>query len=306
MAQWTPKDIPEMTGRRVVVTGANSGLGWYTALELARSGAETILTARSNSKGQEAVDAIRRLVPYAKLSYEILDLASLTSVRSFAERISRGPALDLLVNNAGIMNVPERRLTEDGFEMHLGTNFLGHFALTARLLPLLLRSSTPRVTTLSSVAVNIGLRRMRFEDLQWERGYGPTKAYAQSKLADLLFMQELGKRYGNALVSTGAHPGFARTNLIVSGAGREQPLQKFASWILAQDAEHGAWPTLRAATEPGLVSGAYIGPAGVLGLKGAPVAAAVPAPGRDLDAAKRLWTVSEELTGANWPAQKIT
>ena len=222
MSTWTIANIPPQTGKLAVVTGANSGIGWHTALELARAGCEVILTARSDSKGKQAVDQIKAAVPLAQVRYEILDLASLRSVRAFAARVGSERKIDLLVNNAGVMAVPQRELTEDGFERQLGTNFLGPFALTLLLMPVLGRSPVARVTTVSSGAANMGLKRINFEDLQWAKSYSLWKAYCQSKLADLLFMLELGKRSAAAglnLVSNGAHPGFARTNLQTSGPG---------------------------------------------------------------------------------------
>ncbi len=194
MTNWTTADIPSQEGRLALVTGANSGVGWQTALELARAGSEVILAVRSAEKGRMAVDGIRRLIPRARVRHEILDLASLQSVRAFAARLADEPRLDLLVNNAGVMSVPTRELTEDGFERQLGTNYLGPFALTALLLPLLRRSPSPRITTVSSGAANMGLRRINFDDLQWEKSYAPWKAYCQSKLADLLMAVELTRR----------------------------------------------------------------------------------------------------------------
>src|SRR5580698_4362045 len=179
MKKWTVADIPSQRGKLAVVTGANSGIGWNTALELARAGAEVILAARTEAKGQDAVDRIRRLLPQAKVRFELLDLASLRSVRAFAAKVNTETKVDLLVNNAGVMAVPRRELTEDGFERQFGTNFLGPFALTVLLLPALQRAPSPRVTTVSSGAANMGLRRINFDDLQWGRSYGPWKAYCQ-------------------------------------------------------------------------------------------------------------------------------
>lgn len=301
---WSTTDIPSQDGKFVVVTGANSGIGWHTALELARSAAEVVLTARSAAKGQEAVQRIHEQLPLAKVRFEILDLASLRSVREFAGRILNAPKLDLLVNNAGVMAVPERRLTEDGFELQLGTNYLGPFALTLLLIPLLRRAPSPRVTTISSIAANLGLRRINFDDMQWERSYGPWKAYCQSKLADLLFALELGRRCtaaGIPLLSNAAHPGFARTNLQTSGPGRPlNVLEKAVASFASQDAAHGALPTLRAATEHNAQQGSYHGPQRFFQMKGDPVVISDPKPVRDEAAARRLWEVSEKLTGVSW------
>jgi NAD(P)-dependent dehydrogenase (short-subunit alcohol dehydrogenase family) len=178
MAKWTTNQIPQQTGKLALVTGANSGIGWYTALELARAGAEVILTARTDGKGRDAVNRIRQQIPGARVRFELLDLASLESVRTLAEKMGREAKLDLLVNNAGVMSVPERQLTQDGFELQFGTNFLGPFALTGLLMPVLRRAASPRVTTVSSGAANMGLKRINFDDLQWEKSYGPWKAIA--------------------------------------------------------------------------------------------------------------------------------
>ncbi len=240
MTKWTPADIPSLHGRLAVVTGANSGIGWHTALELARAGSEVILASRTESKGRDAVDRIRQEVPQAKVRAEVLDLASLRSVQSFAARIGGEAKLDLLINNAGVMSVPKRQVTEDGFELQFGTNFLGPFALTMSLMPALMRASSPRVTTVSSGAANMGLKKINFGDLQWERSYGPWTAYCQSKLADLMFALELGRRSASAgipLVSNAAHPGYARTNLQTSGPGRQlNRVEKIVEVLLSHDA----------------------------------------------------------------------
>ncbi len=299
---WTTADIPQQTGKLAIVTGANSGIGWHTALELARAGAEVILTARTEANGQQAITRLKAELPLAKVRYEILDLASLQSVRAFAARISSESKLDLLINNAGVMAIPQRQLTEDGFERQFGTNFLGPFALTMLVMPALRRSSAPRVTTVSSGAANMGLKRINFEDLQWAESYSPWKAYCQSKLADLLFTLELGKRSGASLISNAAHPGFALTNLQTSGRGKKQlnSLEKLVASFLSQDAAGGALPTLRAATAQDAVSGSYFGPANMFHLKGAPVPIATPKPAQDQNAAQKLWSVAEQLTATTW------
>jgi NAD(P)-dependent dehydrogenase (short-subunit alcohol dehydrogenase family) len=301
MTNWTTADIPSQEGRLALVTGANSGIGWQTALELARAGSEVILAVRSAEKGRMAVDGIRRLIPRARVRHEILDLASLQSVRAFAARLANEPRLDLLVNNAGVMSVPRRELTEDGFERQLGTNYLGPFALTALLLPLLRRSPSPRITTVSSGAANMGLRRINFDDLQWEKSYAPWKAYCQSKLADLLMAIELTRRAsadGITVLSTAAHPGYSRTNLQTSGPGKTQTFaERLLERVASQDAAHGALPTLRAATEQNASQASYYGPSRFFHLKGDPVLIPMPEPASDEAAARRLWDVSEELTG---------
>lgn len=307
MNEWTLRDIPPQDSRLAVVTGANSGIGWYTALELARAGGEVILTVRSQEKGRDAVDRIRQQLPQAKVRAEILDLASVASVRRFASRIGSEPKIDLLINNAGVMRVPRRELTEDGFERQFGTNFLGHFALTGLLMPVLLHAPSPRVTTVSSIAANMGPKRIRFEDLQWERSYDPWAAYCQSKLADLMFALELSRRClarNLPLLSNAAHPGYSRTNLQTSGPGRPLGLaRRLSETIAAQDAAHGALPTLRAATEIGAAPGSYYGPDGFFQLKGDPVVIPIPRPAQDEAAARKLWEVAEGLTGVAFPAK---
>jgi NAD(P)-dependent dehydrogenase (short-subunit alcohol dehydrogenase family) len=304
MTTWTTKDIPPQTGKLAVVTGANSGIGWHTALELARAGGEVILTARTEAKGRDAVERIQRELPQSKVSFELLDLACLSSIHAFARKLSCKPKLDLLINNAGVMAVPKRQVTQDGFELQFGTNFLGPFALTGLLMPVLQRATAPRVTAVSSGAANMGLRRINFEDLQWERSYGPWKAYCQSKLADLMFALELARRCAAAevgLISNAAHPGFARTNLQTSGPGKPMnPLQNLVALIMSQDAAHGALPTLRAATDPDAAPGSYYAPDRMFQMKGNPVKIAIPKPARDEMAARQLWDLSEKLTGVQW------
>ena len=304
MGKWTAVDVPSQKGKLAVVTGANSGIGWYTALELARAGSEVILTTRTEAKGRDAVERIRTELPQAAVRCELLDLASLRSVRAFAAKIGVEAKLDLLVNNAGVMNVPTRQVTEDGFELQFGTNFLGPFALTGLLMPVLQRAASPRVTTVSSGAANFGTKKINFDDLEWEKSYGPWKAYCQSKLADLMFTLELGRRSTErrlGLLSDAAHPGYARTNLQTSGPGRSQNLsEKVLAGILSQDAAHGALPTLRASTESHAGQGSYYGPGGMFGMKGDPVLVSVPKPARDQAVAQRLWDVSEKLTGVQW------
>ena len=275
MTKWTMADIPSMQGRLAVVTGANSGIGWHTAFELARAGSEVILASRTEAKGCDAVDRIRRQLPQARVRAEVLDLASLRSVQSFAARIGGEAKLDLLINNAGVMSVPKRQVTEDGFELQFGANFLGPFALTLSLLPALMRAQSPRVTTVSSGAAKMGLKKINFGELQWERSYGPWTAYCQSKLADLMFALELGRRSASSgllLVSNAAHPGYARTNLQTSGPGRQlNRVEKIVEVLLSHDAAHGAMPTLRAATARDAISGSYFAPERMFQLKGDPV-----------------------------------
>lgn len=302
--KWTVKDIPPLFGKVAVVTGANSGIGWHTALELAHAGCEVILTTRSDEKGRDAAERIRKALPQVKVHAEVLDLASLKSVRAFAARMQTQPWLDMLINNAGVMAVPRRELTEDGFERQLGTNFLGHFALTGLLMPVLRRARAPRVTTVSSVAANFRMRRINFDDLMGERSYNAWTAYCQSKLADLMFALELARRCAAKkipVVSDAAHPGYARTNLQTSGPGRPQGratlmIEGFAS----QHADAGALPTLRAATELNAAPGSYYGPHRFFHLKGYPVRVSIPGPARNEKAAKRLWETAEKLTGVRF------
>ena len=304
MSDWTTRDLPALSGQLAVVTGANSGIGFHTALELARAGARVVLAARSREKGQGAVTQILHQLPAADVRSALLDLADLASVRRFADELLQEPRLDLLVNNAGVMAVPTRRETADGFELQLGTNYLGPFALTLRLMPALLRAPRPRVTTVSSGAANLGKRRIDFEDLQSQRQYGPWKAYCQSKLADLLFAQELGRRAhaaGTSLVSNAAHPGYARTNLQTSGPERGQSaIEKLMERFMSHDAAAGALPTLRAVVSADAGSGSYFAPKRLFQLIGPPVPVRIPRPALNAVAARQLWELSEQLTGVHY------
>ena len=230
MSGFTVNDMPSQVGKRAVVTGANSGIGYETALALAHAGAEVILAVRSEQKGREALAKIRALSPQAKVRLELLDLSKLASVAEFSRRLNaEGQPLDILINNAGVMMLPQRQLTAEEFEMQLGVNYLGHFALTAQLLPLLRKAPAPRVVNLSSLMHRVG--KIHFDDLQLERGYTPTKAYAQSKLAPLMFALELQRRSdasGWGLMSNAAHPGIATTELIANGQGSEGFVNKFS------------------------------------------------------------------------------
>ena len=297
MAAWTPADIPPQTNKVAIVTGTG-GLGYETALELARAGARVVLAGRNAAKGRESVDKVRTEVKDAQITFEDLDLASLASVADFAGRMAAAhPAIDLLINNAGVMAPAKRQTTADGFELQFGTNHLGHFALTAYLLPRLRAAAQPRVVNVASSVANAGM--INFLDLQSERRYSPWRAYAQSKLANLLFTLELQRRsVGGAwgLTALAAHPGYARTELIANGPGAN-PLSDLLAPIAGQSPAAGALPTLMAVTAPDAKGGAYYGPTGVFGLKGAPDRAIIPLQGRDSASAKRLWTMSEALTG---------
>jgi NAD(P)-dependent dehydrogenase (short-subunit alcohol dehydrogenase family) len=302
MAGSTQGGIPSQLGKTAVVTGATGGLGYEAALALARAGADVILTGRDDRKGHAAVEKIGREVAGATVSFESLDLASLASIADFAKRISARQSLDLLINNAGVMALPRRQVTADGFEMQFGTNHLGHFALTARLLPLLRRIDGSRVISVSSLAHRTGL--IDFDDLQGERLYSPWKAYGQSKLACLMFALELQRRSDAAgwkLISNAAHPGFARTNLFASGPGGLVTLAtEFAAPFFAHSAADGARPILFAATSPEAGQGGYYGPGGLGEMRGAPARALIMPHARNSAAAARLWTVSEKLTGISF------
>jgi NAD(P)-dependent dehydrogenase (short-subunit alcohol dehydrogenase family) len=303
MASWTEADIPAQTGRVAVVTGANSGLGLATARELARAGARVVLGVRNTTKGDEAAATIRAQAPAAELEVRQLDLADLESVWEFAGALAAAhDRIDLLINNAGIMAAP-RRLTAQGFESQFGTNHLGHFALTGRLMPALLSAPAPRVVTVSSWLHRRGT--MQFDDLQGERKYDRWGAYGQSKLANLMFcfeLQRLATEADVALLSLVAHPGYARTNL--QFAATDRFYEKAAGWIgnrlLAQSAEMGALPTLYAATVPELPGGTFIGPGGRKQQRGYPTVVTAASKAYDEQAWRRLWAVSEELTGVHY------
>jgi len=298
----TQAEIPSQLGKTAVVTGSTGGLGYETVLALARAGADIILAGRDDRKGQSALDTISREVIGARIRYEHLDLASLASIADFAQRMQVRQFLDLLINNAGVMALPRRQTTSDGFEMQFGTNYLGHFALTARLMPLLRRSSGPRVVTVSSLAHRTG--SIDFGDLQGTRLYSPWKAYGQSKLACLMFALELQRRSDAAgwnLTSDAAHPGFSRTNLFASGPGGLLSVATdFAAPFFGHSAADGARPILFAATSPQAKPGAYYGPGGFGELRGAPAPALITPRARDAATAARLWDVSEKLTGTSF------
>lgn len=310
---WTVADIPEGGGRAALVTGATRGLGLHVAQALARSGMGVVLAGRDRAAGEAAVAAIRaRQGAGGTVSFVPLDLGSLADVESFASGMAaQYPALDLLVNNAGVMAIPSRHATVDGFERQLGVNYLGHFALTARLLPLLRRGRSARVVSVASLAHLRG--RIDFADLQSERGYRPWPAYQQSKLAMLMFGRELQRRSvaaGWNVSSLAAHPGIARTELLESGPGQgrrggwspERTLMRLFGPLFAQSAERGAAPILYAATAPGAEPGGYYGPDGFREMKGDPAPAQVSAAASDPVAAARLWDESERLCGVRFGA----
>jgi NAD(P)-dependent dehydrogenase (short-subunit alcohol dehydrogenase family) len=299
MPAWTTNDIPDLSGRRAIVTGANSGIGYHTALELARHGAAVVLACRSAERGAAALARLREECPAADVTLAALDLAELASVRAFAEEHGGDP-VDILVNNAGVMALP-RRTTADGFEMQFGTNHLGHFALTGLLLPMLRRAAGARVVTVTSMAAWIG--RIRFDDLQGERRYQRWPAYGQSKVANLIFAKELDRRVPE-LLSAAAHPGYAATNLSRASARLERRRVRetffgMGDAILAQSSAAGAWPSLYAATAPGVTGGACYAPC-IGQMWGRPARAVTTPYARGADLARRLWEVSEDLTGASY------
>jgi NAD(P)-dependent dehydrogenase (short-subunit alcohol dehydrogenase family) len=306
MPRWRARDIPDQSGRVALVTGANSGLGYHTALELARHGARVIVASRSDVRGKEAVARIIAEVPNADLDLRALDLASLANVRSFADGIRASyPSLDLLINNAGVMAIP-RQLTADGFEMQFGTNHLGHFALTGLLLPALLRTADARIVTVSSTAHKPG--RIDFDDLQHEQSYRKWKVYSDSKLANLLFAYELQRRLeaaGSPVISVAAHPGTSATNLVAVSA-QDNILKRLVmpagARLISQSAAKGALPQLYAATAPDVKGGEYFGPNGIAESFGYPKRVDSIPSSKDLDAASRLWSISEELTQVTYAA----
>lgn len=295
--------MPSQHGRSAVVTGTG-GLGYEDALALARVGCDVILAGRNPRKGADAVDGIRAAVPGASVRFERLDLADLASVKAFGARVaSQCERLDLLINNAAVMTPPRREVTKDGFELQFGTNYLAHFALTAHLLPLLRRSATARVVSLSSVAARQGA--IDFDNLNAEAGYKPMPVYAQSKLACLMFAFELQRRSDAAgwrIASIAAHPGVSRTNLLLNGPGRDSIQARVRSLLpfLFQPAARGALPTLFAATSPDAKPGGYYGPDGMAEVRGYPDAAKAPPRALDQAVAARLWQVSEALTGVRF------
>jgi NAD(P)-dependent dehydrogenase (short-subunit alcohol dehydrogenase family) len=299
--KWTSADVPDQSGRIAVVTGANSGLGFDTAAVLADKGAHVVLAVRNLDKGREAVEKIKAASPNAVVALQELDLSSLASVRTAAEELRAAhPRIDLLINNAGVMYVPTRETTKDGFEMQFGTNHLGHFALTGLLLDHLTSVDGSRIVTVSSVGHRL-MARIHFDDPHLQRKYNRVEAYGQSKLANLLFTYELQRRLKSAGVPTvalAAHPGFSDTELM-----RYLPdfIPSFVWKVATQPADKGALPTLRAATDPGAQGGQYYGPDGIGEVKGSPKVVGSSAQSRDEDLQRRLWTLSEELTGVTFP-----
>ena len=296
-ARWTTDDVPGQQGRLAVVTGANTGLGFETAQVLAARGASVVLAVRNIEKGKQAAARIAAAAPGATVTVTELDLSSLDSVRAAAAELRAGhPRIDLLICNAGVM-YPPKQTTHDGFELQFGTNHLGHCALTGLLLEQMLPVPGSRVVTVSSVGHRIRAR-VNFDDLQWERSYSRVRAYGQSKLANLMFTYELQRRLSGAgtAIAVAAHPGFAATELM-----RHTPMAAVVTPLFSQNAAMGALPVLRAATDPSVLGGQYYGPGGFLGLRGYPELAASSRRSHDEAVQRRLWAVSEELTGVTFP-----
>jgi NAD(P)-dependent dehydrogenase (short-subunit alcohol dehydrogenase family) len=305
--------VPDLSGRLAVITGANSGLGLGLTGRLARAGAEVILAVRNQAKGEAAIEQVQAALPGAKLVLKSLDLASLDSVGALGDELcAEGRPIDILVNNAGIMTPPKRVTTDDGFELQLGSNYLGHFALTAHLLPLLRAAGDARVTSLSSLVNRLG--RLRFGDLQAADGYNANRSYAQSKLAVLMFALELDRRSregGWGIASNAAHPGFTKTNLQITGPGHgtsgNSALERFYALSFRfmpfayQDVEQGILPALFAATSNLADGGDYYGPGGFAEIAGRAARATVPKRALDRADSLRLWTVSEQLVGLRYP-----
>jgi len=309
---WSANDIPDQSGKLAVVTGGNSGIGYEAALALAGKGAHVVLAVRSAEKGKTAVQAIKQIHPKAVVEVMALDLSDLGNVRRFADAFrQRFTALPLLINNAGVMALPYKRTT-DGFEMQFGTNHLGHFALTGLLMPTILAAPNARVVMVSSGAHVPGV--IDFDNLDGAKSYGRWQAYSQSKLANLLFAYELQRRFVAAhasAIAVGCHPGFAATNLQaagprMSGSRLSEQFSILGSRLFAQTAAMGALPTLYAATAPEVNGCDYIGPTGLMGMRGAPAKVKSSARSYDATVAAHLWQVSEALTGVSFAGLAAT
>ena len=308
--KWNYKDIPSQEGKTAIVTGANSGLGYYTALGLAEKGAQVIMACRNTVKGEEARQELLKRIPGARLEVMELDLADLASVQAFAAKfIKQHDRLDLLVNNAGLMAIPKRN-TADGFEMQFGVNHLGHFALTALLFDLLQATKDARIVNVSSSAHRLGT--IRFDDINWEKGYSKWKAYGMSKLANIHFTHELADKVtarGIGVRVLAAHPGYADSKLIEKGPemnGRNFMVKagRFVNGIFAQSTEMGALPQLFAATSPDAVHRGYYGPGGFGGMRGFPERAYPSRNKVSKDEQTSLWSLSEKMTGIAFLSSK--
>ncbi|MES5048211.1 oxidoreductase [Rhizobium nepotum] len=305
---WTLDDMPSQKGRTILITGTG-GLGFEDALALAQAGGDVIIAGRNPIKGADAIRRIKEKAPQASVTLEVVDLASLASIEALAKRLKETrDHIDVLINNAGVMTPPTRETTKDGFELQFGTNYLGHFALTGRLLPLLMRAQGPRVVTLSSIAVRSANIAINLNDLQAERDYKPMPVYGQSKLACLMFAFELQRRSeaaGWGVTSIAAHPGISRTDLLHNGPGRRsaQGLLRSFMWFLFQPVAQGALPSLFAATSPDARGGGYYGPDRLGETRGHPTEAQIPGQAMEKHVAHRLWEISETLTGISFNAQ---
>ncbi|HTM86278.1 MAG TPA: SDR family NAD(P)-dependent oxidoreductase [Mycobacterium sp.] len=302
-AKWTESDIPDQSGRVAIVTGSNTGLGYETARALAAKGAHVVIAVRNLDKGREAVNALTRAVPKADLTLQALDVGSLDSVRTAADELrSAYPRIDLLINNAGVMYPPKQN-TVDGFELQFGTNHLGAFALTGLLLDHLLPVEGSRVVAVASIAHRIQAG-IHFDDLQWERSYNRVAAYGQSKLSNLLFTYELQRRLAAAnqpTIAVAAHPGLSNTELMRHIPGTGLPGYRQLAGLVTNSPAMGALATLRAATDPTAHGGQYYGPDGFRELRGHPILVRSSGQSHDPQLQRRLWTVSEELTGVSYP-----
>ncbi len=303
-AGWKPEQLGDVSGKFFVITGGNSGIGFEAARILAGRGAEILILCRNPEKADSAVKQIKAEAPQADVRAAGLNLSDLSSVEKAAGQIARETdRIDALVLNAGIMMTPNRELTEDGFEVQIGVNHLGHFALAGQLIPLV-KNAGGRVVSVASLAHKYGLKAINFDDLNWEKGYNPVSAYAQSKLANLLFIHELNNRLQaeqSAMKAVSCHPGYSATNLQSTGPGKFWgPMLSLMNVVFAQKAEYGSYPTLLAAADDRAKSGSYYGPTGFREL-GGPVGETQAATyARDDQAAARLWAMSAELTGVVW------
>ncbi|WP_100612958.1 SDR family oxidoreductase [Confluentibacter lentus] len=299
MKYWTKANIPQRNEGLAVITGSTEGVGFEDALALSSAGWNVIMMGRNAQKGTESIAKIHKINPKAEVIFEKIDLANLSSIKDFAWRMtSKGQAIDLLINNAGVMTPPKRLETKDGFELQFGTNHIGHFALTAQLLPLLRKSLHPRVVTVSSIANREGI--INFDDLQSKSSYAPMKAYSQAKLANLMFALELqrqSEKHGWGIMSIAAHPGVSRTNLLITGAGRwsSSGIMRTFFPFLFQPAAQGALPTLYAATSSEAKGGLYYGPNKMSETRGFPTLAKIPTQAEDIDVSLKLWEVSQKL-----------
>ncbi|HEX7821354.1 MAG TPA: SDR family oxidoreductase [Sphingobium sp.] len=307
MTGWTTADMPSQTGKHFVITGATGGLGLETAKALAGAGGTVLLTGRDRSKGISAIAAIHALHPGARVAFGLCDVASIASVNAFADRmIAHGWPIDVLINNAGVMAIPTRERTVDGFEAQFGTNVIGHYLLTARLLPLLQATPAPRTVQLASLAHLRG--RIFLDDLDASRSYNPWTRYQQSKLAMLLFALELQRHSdvgGWGITSLAAHPGIASTNLFRRGPTESvyARLRTAAIDLFCQSSAAGAWPILMAATAPDITPGGYYGPTGFMEARGKAGPARIGPSARDDAMAAQLWDRLAEISGAVWPGQ---